>query len=84
LDHLDVAAMPSFVGLAGGKDALAYVLIGLGRVEDGVRYLLDPGTGFTTRSFVHTWSRLPYWDGARDRPDVQRAIAESARVWRAN
>jgi tetratricopeptide (TPR) repeat protein len=84
LDQLDPATMPSFVGLAGGKDALAYALIGLGRTDEGVRQLLDVGAGFTSRHFVHTWSRLPYWDGARNNPEVQRAIAEDARAWRGN
>jgi serine/threonine-protein kinase len=82
LGHLDPATMPSFVGLAGGKDALAYALIGLGRTDEGVRLLLDPGAGFTSRHFVHTWSRLPYWAGARNNPEVQRAIAVDARAWR--
>ncbi len=82
VDRLDPAAMPSFVGLAGGRDALSYALISLGRTDDAVRLLLDPSVGFVSRYFVHTWSRMPYWDGARGNPTLERAIAESARAWR--
>ena len=82
--RLDPRTMSSFVGLQGGRDALAYALIDLGRVDEALRILLDPATGFVSRGFLHVWSRQPYWDGVRGNPEIARAIAESARVWREN
>ncbi|MFI5208005.1 MAG: hypothetical protein ACHQX4_08300 [Gemmatimonadales bacterium] len=82
VDRLDPASLTSPVGFGGGRDVLGYTLLALGRVDEGLRLLLGPEVGFASRHFVAAWSRLPYWEGARGSPTLQRAIAESGATWR--